>query len=120
MVVKFKSTKAETKLINQIVDRGVTLAKEYGRDDVTSDPQSSRMDITACHANGNPLRLEEFLASDDFNFSHDFFGINRHLDRSTGKMLNFFSPRFSAPKVNQLNNPPRLGQILEFNNGKFN
>lgn len=55
------------------------------------------MDFTACHANGNPLRLEALLEANDFNFMHDAFGICRHLDRSTGELTGFFSPRFSAP-----------------------
>ena len=54
------------------------------------------MDITATHANGNPLRLKDLLAADDNNFSHDVFGIRRHLDRNTGKLGGFFLPRYSA------------------------
>lgn len=53
------------------------------------------MDITATHANGCPLKLAELLAADDFNFSHDVAGIYRHLDRTTGKLLDCFLPRFA-------------------------
>ena len=35
------------------------------------------------------------LAADDFNFGHDVFGIYRHLDRTTGKLMNCFVPRFA-------------------------
>jgi len=59
------------------------------------------MDITATHANGNPLRLQDLLESDDFNFSHDIIGIARHLDRRTGKLIGFFVPRFSKPISNR-------------------
>ena len=56
------------------------------------------MDLTACHANGNPLRLAELLAADDGNFAHDIFGINRHLNRQTGELMDCFSPRYSRPE----------------------
>lgn len=53
------------------------------------------MDLTACHTNGNPLRLKELAAANDFNFVHDVFGIRRHLDRETGQLDGRFSPRFT-------------------------
>jgi len=53
------------------------------------------MDLTATHANGNPLDLERLLTVDDFNFYHDIYGIIRHLDRETGKLTGHFSPRLS-------------------------
>lgn len=55
------------------------------------------MDITAVHANGNPLRLTDLLSADAFNFSHDIGGIRNHLDRETGKLTQCFRPRFSQP-----------------------
>lgn len=54
------------------------------------------MDITAVHANGNQLDLTALLAADDSNFAHDVFGIRRHLNRDTGELEDFFTPRFSA------------------------
>lgn len=95
--VSFEVTKAEQALIGAIIKRGMKMAKEAGRRDIKAMDLS--MDITACHANGCPLRLQAFLDADDFNFSHDFFGINRHIDRETGQMMNFFLPRFHAAKV---------------------
>lgn len=53
------------------------------------------MDLCACHANGNPLRLADLLAADDLNFTHDITGIARHMDRETGQLRDLFSPRFS-------------------------
>ncbi len=55
------------------------------------------MDIAACHLNGCPLQLQELAAADDFNFSHDVFGIRRHIDRTTGKLTDSFLPRFAVP-----------------------
>lgn len=41
------------------------------------------------------LRLEEFLNADDFNFSHDYIGIQNNIDRTT-KKFGFFVPRFAS------------------------
>lgn len=57
------------------------------------------MDLTAVHANGNPMRLADLLAADDFNFAHDIVGISRFLDRNTGRLTDCFSPRFSAREL---------------------
>jgi hypothetical protein len=54
------------------------------------------MDITACHLNGNKLRLEDLFNADEFNFSHDILGISMNINRETGKLNNCFVPRFSA------------------------
>jgi hypothetical protein len=53
------------------------------------------MAIIVVHG-GTPLRLTELLEADDFNFSHDVFGILRHLDRESGELQNCFVPRFTA------------------------
>ena len=85
----------ESQLIHKIVVRA---SEKYPKE---FDRLSLDMDITACHLNGTPLRLEELLATDDFNFSHDIFGIARHINRATGKLENHFLPRFynsKAPK----------------------
>lgn len=55
----------------------------------------ARMDISATHASGCPLRLDELLNTDDFNFVHDFCGIRKNLNRITGKLENCFVPRFA-------------------------
>lgn len=78
----------EMKLINDIAQRA--LACGY-----YDSPLLAIMDITAVHANGNPLRLRELAQADAFNFSHDVIGIIRHLDRDTGKLTDHFRPRYS-------------------------
>ena len=42
------------------------------------------------------LRLEEFLHADDFDFAHDFTGIQHHMDRDAMRVVNFFLPRFAG------------------------
>lgn len=92
MDVKLNATTADRKIIAQIVSRAMKISKGFG---VKRDRLSLSMDITACHLNGNSLRLADLLAADDFNFCHDVFGIERRMDRSTGHLLDCFRPRFS-------------------------
>lgn len=90
--VSFNVTATERATIHAIAQRAFTIAKDFGCPRKAVD---FAMDVTAAHANGNPLRLADLLAADDFNFIHDVFGIERHIDRDTGKLGNCFSPRFS-------------------------
>jgi len=61
------------------------------------DPLTVVICLSTVHSNGNPLRLQEMLEAgpEDSNFAHDIAGIINNLDQSTGKLMNFFSPRFS-------------------------
>lgn len=88
--IKWELTEEESALISDIADRVFQIWPGYPDDKMTLF-----MDITACHCNGNPLRLEDLLNADNFNFSHDIGGIRRHINRETGKLEDFFSPRFS-------------------------
>lgn len=94
-MIDFKLNKADSSLINKLVDRLFQLNKEYnlGHD---LDKVDILMDVTATHLNGCPLLLEDWLNSDDFNFMHDMVGIINHLDRDTGKLSNHFLPRFAV------------------------
>lgn len=81
-MISFNVDKADFELIDRIAARAVRMARKAG---VDYSLQDARMDLAACHANGNPLWLGRLAEADDFNFSHDVFGIRRHLDRETGK-----------------------------------
>jgi uncharacterized protein DUF6874 len=94
-MINFTVTKTENKYIHKIAKRAAEMAKAAG---ITYDLLTTEMDIVACHANGNPLKLDELLHADDSNFGHDVFGIRRHINRDTGKLEDFFSPRFSKPE----------------------
>ena len=68
----------------------------------SGEEQDLRMDLTAVHANGHPLRLKDLLVADDFNFAHDVGGIRRHLNRNEpiGELFsNHFLPRFRAKEA---------------------
>lgn len=94
--VSFKVGRDEFDIISKIVDRAWAigwLRRSYHQ------RMDMHMDVTAVHANGNPLRLDDLLNADDFNFAHDMSGICNCLDRDTGKLTKGFSPRFSQPEA---------------------
>lgn len=90
--VSFSCTGADRKLCRAIARRARDLLLQYG---VDRDALDIDMDIVAAHCNGNPLRLQDLAEADDFNLLHDVSGIAKHLNRNTGKLEGFFSPRFS-------------------------
>lgn len=82
----------ESRIIEDIVQRTM----EYGyKDNLPLDRMSLSMDIRACHLK-TPLRLNDLLTADEFNFKHDVFGIMNHIDRNTGELRDSFSPTFSC------------------------
>lgn len=93
-MISFSTTKAEHKTIQAIADRASAMALQHGGPEYpTSD---CAMDITATHANGCKLRLEELLAAEPIHFAHDVFGIRNHLDRETGQLRDGFTPRHAV------------------------
>ena len=90
--VSFDCPESERKVCRAIARRARDLLLDLGVDRPALDID---MDIVATHCNGNPLRLNDLLGADDFNLLHDVSGIARHLNRETGKLEGFFSPRFS-------------------------
>lgn len=98
-MINWKTTKGDRALITSIIQRAVEMAHLNGNP--IEDVPSLEMDITACHSNGCPLDLKRLLKADDFNFAHDVWGIMRHIDRKTGKLLNCFDPRCSLPQPTQ-------------------
>ena len=90
--VLFTVSKKDSDLITQIVDRAIT-AETTPR---VIDRLSLTMDLTATHRNGCPLKLKKLLEAKPFDFSHDIYGIMRHLDRETGQLGDCFLPRYAA------------------------
>ncbi len=93
MSAAFTASGAELRIITAIAVRAVRLRASRG---VDCDFLSTSMDIEAVHCNGCPLDLNALLVADDFNFAHDVFGIERHIDRNNGRLRDFFLPRFAA------------------------
>lgn len=92
-MVNFDTTKEDREIIYKIAKKASKMARSL---DFEYDVLTAQMDVTACHVNGNPLKLKELFEADDFNFSHDVFGIRRHINRETGELMDFFSPRYSV------------------------
>lgn len=110
-MINFDVTKEEQKTIYQIAKRASYTAKDLG---FRYDLLDAEMDVAACHANGNPLKLDDLLVADDPNFGHDVFGIRRHIDRKTGKLEDCFVPRYSKPEPAPVSEEVKkeLGKIL--------
>ena len=53
------------------------------------------MDLSACHANGCRLKLDELLKAEPMDFAHDISGIQAHMNRETGQLEDCFSPRYT-------------------------
>lgn len=90
--VSFEVPREAEPFIEEIVARAEGIAATNRQD---FDRLSCRMDLCACHANGNPLDFQRLAAADDFNLIHDVWGIAKHTNRETGELEGFFSPRFS-------------------------
>jgi|ERR1035437_4978795 hypothetical protein len=93
-MINFNATKKDMQIIDKIVKRVCADAILYSPN---MDILGLEMDITAAHLNGAPLKLQDLLDADDFNFRHDVSGIFFNINRKTGKLENCFSPRFSMP-----------------------
>ena len=91
MAINFETTAQDFDVISKLARRARAVEKTNQR-----PVKDWMMDFTAVHVNGCPLRLNDLLEADDFNFMHDAFGICRHLNRETGALENHFSPRYHA------------------------
>lgn len=91
--MNFNVSKQDHETIAKLAERAFNQAAAHG---IRYSRMDAMMDLTACHANGCPLKLEEMLTADASNFAHDVFGIRRHLDRRTGKLGDCFLPRFAS------------------------
>ena len=87
-MVRFaKFNKKEREIVTKIIDRALDAG-------IYNDALMAKMDISAVHAHC-PLRLDDLLHADQFNFFHDLHGIKRHISRKTGLLEHFFLPLFS-------------------------
>lgn len=97
-MIQFDATKEDAEKIAKIINRACDLHKAYMGQPI-GDKLSLDMDITATHLNGCPLDLDKLFAFPDADFSHDVFGIKRHIDRATGTLGDHFEPRCSKPQT---------------------
>jgi len=83
--------KQKYKLYEEIVNRAMELGIKV------QNKFSTMMDIECADLTFN-LRLQDWLEADDFNFSHDFYGIKNCIVRDKYPTNNFgyFVPRFAG------------------------
>lgn len=96
--VSFNVSDFDRTLIRSIVARAfrnahLKAALDFIEESEVDARQALTMDLTACHANGCPVNLARLLDADDATFGHDITGIQRHIDRRTGKLRRAFGPR---------------------------
>ncbi len=96
-MISFSISARDRDLVGEIAERAERMGAKHRHVADRRKRLDYEMDITATHANGCPLRLRDLLDADDFNFAHDVFGIERHLNRETGALENCFLPRYAAP-----------------------
>jgi hypothetical protein len=87
-MVKFADfSDAEQAIVGAIVERAINTG-------IYNDALTAEMDIAAVYVHC-PLRLSDLVIADQFNFAHDLRGIQKHINRNTGELENFFLPRFA-------------------------
>lgn len=90
--IRMDASRTEVMVMKSIVERYERL---IGVANV--DRLSTMMDLEACHCNGCPLDLISLLeAAGDADLAHDVAGITRHLNRETGRLEDYFRPRYAA------------------------
>ena len=93
--------KEECDTIAKICDR----AEAMGIVASSANPKNKRltliMDIDNAHK-AIGLQLDKLLEADDLNFAHDVIGIQKHMNRTTGELADFFVPRYAKQDVASL------------------
>ena len=93
--VQFTQDPAKKAQIRRIVKRWLALLRAQKiKDD--RDALDWTMDLSALVGSGQVFDLDTLERFDDFNLAHDMRGIERHLDRRTGRLnMGIFMPRAS-------------------------
>jgi hypothetical protein len=90
-MINWEITNEDARIVLNIVERAFELRL------ITPDEKrTTSMDITAAHCNGCPLDLAGLLAAAPMDLAHDVRGISEHINRRTGQVLGFFTPRYAA------------------------
>lgn len=92
----FAATRDEQRLIALIAQRALAADLYVG----PGATQDAMMDIEAVHCNHCALDLQALANAPATHFNHDICGIQRHIDRNTGKLLHCFTPRYALREYN--------------------
>jgi hypothetical protein len=88
---EMKISKADNEKLFAIATRAAKMAKKFNL--LHFDALHCVMDLTLAH-HTQPLALAELLDAEEVDFTHDVWGISRHLDRETGALRDHFIPRY--------------------------
>lgn len=91
--LKFPSDKRDIIMIGCVVTRFLDWIKSRNIKPTERMAKNLHMDLGACHCNGTPLNFDALMKMETTPFVIDIMGINKNLDRNTGKLLNGFRPR---------------------------
>lgn len=92
----FTVSKADRPALKKCVDRLMASEISVRLDIKRIDTD---MDLSACHANGCPLDFEKLANAPEADFMHDVFGIRKHINRTTGELMDCFLPRCAKPET---------------------
>jgi Family of unknown function (DUF6874) len=87
-----KISNEDVEICKKIAARAVNVASA---NEIRWDFVDATMDIAAAHIDC-PMDLSKLLTAPDSDFGHDVFGIRRFLNRQTGELTEFFTPRCST------------------------
>jgi hypothetical protein len=93
MQVSFDVSTDDASGINRVIEKAIRLKMIK-----STERMHYEMNLCATVAQGCQIDFARMLDNDErdnFDFAHDLFGIDRHLDRSTGRLLGCFVPRFA-------------------------
>lgn len=91
--VKFDISQEDVVLVGMVVTRFLDFLRTRGVLPTEVHAKNLHMDLGATHCNGCPLDLSGLMAMELTPFVEDVMGISKNLDRTTGKLLNFYRPR---------------------------
>jgi hypothetical protein len=89
-ITNWEITREDHDLLVQVADRALSELAGY-----PDDKHTLIMDLNACHANACALDFKGLLEAPLQDFSHDICGIRQHINRDTGKLEDFFTPRYA-------------------------
>lgn len=94
--------KQEFLIIGKICDRANEMGIMMPSQVQGNERMNLWMDLENAHKDVG-LALDKLLEADDLNFAHDVMGIQKHMNRSTGKLEDFFVPRYAQQKNVDIN-----------------
>jgi hypothetical protein len=89
-MIDWNISKDDFRLAVEVAERALREFRDY-----PDDQRTLIMDLNACHSNACPLDFKGLLEADIDDFSHDVYGIRQHINRDTGKLEGFFTPRYA-------------------------